>query len=198
MGMVPLSGSEAWGIDGNDYSCTGFRAAGLRDLGLALQRRQLHVLPGTRHRFADHRSACRRVWVLTSAAVYAATGTGLHRIASPGRAGMFPQIAASPSGQLWLLVVYGSSAHKPDLLRSWNGHSWTRRNVPAKAQKLSYGSSGGFTWDGSHGVWLGPYTHWTRRRWILPHHARGADDSLRAPDCNGHPAISQCLGRGHG
>jgi hypothetical protein len=164
MGMVPLSGSDAWGIDGNDYSCTGSAPP-------VCETSVWHYTDGSFTYFpvpgtvSQITAAGHRVWVLASEAVYAATGTGLHRIASPGRAGMFPQIAASPSGQLWLLVVYGRSAHKPDSLRSWNGHSWTRRNVPAKAQKLSYGSWG-FTWDGSHGVWLGPYTHWTGRRWI--------------------------------
>ena len=97
----------------------------------------------------------------------AATDSGLHRIASPpGHESVCSQqIAASPSGQLWLLVLYGAGVSKPDSLRYWNGRSWARRNVPAKALKLTYGSAG-FAWDDHHGVWLGPYTHWTGRRWI--------------------------------
>jgi len=165
LGVVPLSGSEAWGIDGNDYSCTGSAPP-------VCETSVWHYSDGAFTYFpvpgavSQITGAGRRVWVLTSGgAVYAATGTGLSRIASPGRVGMFPQIAASSSGQLWLLVLYGSNVHRPDSLRYWNGRRWTRRNVPAKALKLTYGSWG-FTWDGSHGVWLGPYTHWTGRRWI--------------------------------
>jgi len=164
-GVVAQSGSDAWGIDDNDYSCTGSAPPVCETSVWHYSDGSVTFFPvsGT---VAQITGAGRHVWVLTrGGAVYAATGTGLHRIASPGGVGMFPQLAASPSGQLWLLVVYGSNAHKPDSLRYWDGHSWTRRNVPAKALKLTYGSWG-FTWDGSRGVWLGPYTHWTGRRWI--------------------------------
>ena len=97
-------------------------------------------------------------------AVYAAGDAGLHRIASPGSIGTFPQIAASPGGQLWLLALFGSGARRPDFLTSWNGQLWTRRDVPTKL-RLTYGSWG-FAYDDHGGVWLGPYTHWTGRRWI--------------------------------
>jgi hypothetical protein len=165
VGVTALSGSDAWGIDGNDYSCTGSAPP-------ACETSVWHYSDGTFVFYPVPGSVLQitgaggQVWILVSGrAVYTATDSGLRQIASPpGRVGMFPQIAASPSGQLWLLALIGSS-HKPDVPEYWNGHSWTRRSVPARALDLTYGSWG-FTWDRDHGVWLGPYTHWTGRRWV--------------------------------
>ena len=164
-GVVALSASDAWGIDADDYSCTGSSPPVCETSVWHYTHGGFvsYPVPGI---VSQITGAGSRVWILArGSAVYAATDSGLHRIASPGHVGMFPQIAASPSGQLWLLVLYGAGASKPDSLRYWNGHSWARRNVPAKALKLTYGSAG-FAWDDHHGVWLGPYTHWTGRRWI--------------------------------
>ena len=163
-GVVALSGSDAWGIDANDYSCTGSSPPVCETSvwHYTVGSFVTYPVPGI---VSQITGAGSRVWILTrGAVVYAASDSGLSRIASPGRVGMFPQIAASPGGQLWLLALIGT-AHRPDSLRYWNGHSWTRRNVPAKTLGLTYGSWG-FVFDHHNGVWLGPYTHWTGRRWI--------------------------------
>jgi hypothetical protein len=108
------------------------------------------------------------VFVLShGGAIYYGNATGLHRMASPpGTVGEFPELAASPQGQLWLAALRGAGAQKPDVLYYWNRHSWSRHVVPAKSMRLSYGSGQGFAFDGRRGVWLGAYVHWTGRRWI--------------------------------
>jgi hypothetical protein len=99
---------------------------------------------------------------------------------------MFPQIAGSPSGQLWLLALIGTS-HKPDVLWYWNGHSWTRRDVPEKALDLTYGSSGVHL--GQLRRCLARSLYALDRTTLDPRHPAGAHDSVRAAIT---PALSRC------
>jgi hypothetical protein len=95
--------------------------------------------------------------------VYEGGNTGLRKIAAIGATvGVFPLIAASPAGRVWVLDQ-GRGAHARGAVYAWNRRRWTRYVVPRAAD---YGSWG-FTYDGRSGVWLGPYTHWTGRRWVI-------------------------------
>jgi hypothetical protein len=134
-----------------------------------------YTLPGAALSMAGAGS---RVWVLSQQAVrnpfeagmtsvpavYEGNAAGLHELPTPpgGRIGIYPQIAASPQGHVWALVA-PARAGRPIHLDYWNGHRWSRRAVP---RDLSYGSWG-FIYDDRHGVWLGPYVHWTGRRWVV-------------------------------
>jgi hypothetical protein len=158
--VTVLSTSEAWGLTGidtvwhwHDGIVSTYQVPG-----------GTYLLPGGG---LDITGAGRYVWILSnSGAIYAATNGGLEQIASPpGSLGIFPQIAASPRGQLWLLALLEATGHKPDKLDYWNGHAWTRSTVPFRSKRLSYGSWG-FIFDDHNGVWLGPYTHWTGHRWV--------------------------------
>jgi hypothetical protein len=114
-----------------------------------------------------------RVWVLSEpsadsptstgkAQAYESTGAGLHQIASPGRRlGIFPQLAASPKGQVWILDG-DTGSHARQALSYWNGRKWSTQLIP---NRFDFGSWG-FVFDDQDGVWLGPYTHWTGRKWV--------------------------------
>jgi hypothetical protein len=158
--VAPLSATSAWGLTGGEV-CSGTppvcedEAWKLTD-GVV----QLYPVPDNWQAIV---SAGSYVWILSqSGTVYSASNIGLHPIASPGRLGEFPQLAATSSGGLWVLTGY---VHRSDLLEYWNGRHWTKRGVPAGRLKLTYESSG-FGWDDHDGVWLGPYVHWTGHRWI--------------------------------
>jgi hypothetical protein len=98
------------------------------------------------------------------AALYYGDAAGLHAASAPsGRMGIFPQLAASPAGHLWLLMP-GLSRHNFGAVEYWNGRTWARHAIPT-ASDISFGSWG-FTYDDHRGVWLGPYVHWTGSRWI--------------------------------
>jgi hypothetical protein len=114
-----------------------------------------------------------RVWLLSEssansptstgkAQVYESTGAGLHQIASLGRRlGIFPQLAASPKGQVWILDG-STGSHARQALSYWNGRKWSTQLIPSR---FDFGSWG-FVFDDQDGVWLGPYTHWTGRKWL--------------------------------
>jgi len=95
--------------------------------------------------------------------VYEGGNSGLRKVAAlSATAGVFPQIAASPAGRVWVLSQ-ALSAHGRAAVYSWNGRRWTRDLVPAAADFGSWG----FVYDGHSGAWLGPYAHWTGRRWVI-------------------------------
>jgi hypothetical protein len=173
---VVVGGSDVWGL-GPGNGCTG----GSRPICSSqvwhwssgtittyqLAGAAAGITGGGGHAWILDQRAIRGGGTFTSSlpAIYEGDGTGLHQIAAPaGRIGVFPQITASPGGRLWILAP-ALSRHKPDAVDSWNGHRWIRHVVPGAAKDLYYGSSG-FTYDDHDGVWLGPYTHWTGRRWI--------------------------------
>jgi len=95
--------------------------------------------------------------------VYEGGNSGLRKIAAIGATvGAFPQIAASSAGRVWVLDQ-ALRAHARAAVYARNGRRWTRHVVPRTAEFGSWG----FTYDGRSGVWLGPYTHWTGRRWVI-------------------------------
>jgi hypothetical protein len=95
-------------------------------------------------------------------AIYVGEASGLHKMAAPkGRIGVFPQIAASSRGNIWLLAP-ALSRHKAGYLDYWNGHTWSSRAIPDRLTIYSWG----FSYDYHSGVWLSPYAHWTGRRWV--------------------------------
>ncbi len=77
--------------------------------------------------------------------------------------GVPPMIAAEPDGHLWLLAapLHGDKW----ILRRWTGRRWTQLTIPRRLlSALSVPPP--VTYDGSTGVWVGPYLHWTGSRWI--------------------------------
>jgi hypothetical protein len=73
----------------------------------------------------------------------------------------FPAIAASSSRDLWLeQAPLGASDRKASLIH-WDGQRWTEISIPSS---LLTGSPP--VPDGHGGVWLGPWAHWTGRRWV--------------------------------
>ena len=112
------------------------------------------------------------VWLLADTGSQIQTGRvtvyeggigGLRKVAVLGvRVGVFPQITASPAGRIWVLDQ-GVGAHGRAAVYAWSGKRWTRYLVP---QAADFGSWG-FAYDGGAGAWLGPYTHWTGRRWVI-------------------------------
>ncbi len=125
-------------------------------------------LPGS---IASMTAAGGHVWLLADThaqpdsgrvTVYEGGNSGLQRVAAIGATvGDFPQIAASPAGRVWVLDM--GRAHARPAVYAWNGRRWTRYLVP----RTAFFGSWGFTYDGRSGAWLGPYTHWTGRRWVL-------------------------------
>jgi hypothetical protein len=95
--------------------------------------------------------------------VYEAGSSGLRKVAAIGaRVGVFPQITASRTGRVWVLAQ-GIGAHGPAYVYAWSAGRWTRHLVPGAAEFGSWG----FVYDGGSGAWLGPYTHWTGKRWVI-------------------------------
>ncbi len=163
-GVAVLSSTDAWGLNGAD-TCTGQPVVCYQTVwhwnGSAFVS---YPAPGGVDGIAG---AGKHVYVLSGTDVYYGTSTGLHKMASPpGGTGDFPELAASPSGQLWLVAIWGAQAHRPDVLYYWNGRRWSKQDVPAAKLKLTYGSGEGFCFDGHDGIWLGAYVHWTGKRWI--------------------------------
>jgi hypothetical protein len=114
-------------------------------------------------------AAGEHVWLLAEksdrAAIYEGASGGLRRVAALDvRLRAFPQVAASPAGRVWVLDQ-GRGAHLRAAVYAWNGRRWTPYHVPRKADFGSWG----FTYDGRSGAWLGPYTYWTGRRWLITH-----------------------------
>jgi hypothetical protein len=155
-GSRPACSSQVWHWSNGvvtSYQVAGLAAgiAGARGHAWILSQRAIRDLNG------PHMSSL--------PALYEGDGSGVHQVAAPvGRIGVFPQIAASPKGQLWVLAP-AVSRHRQDALDAWNGHQWITHGIPAASKDLFYGSWG-FTYDDHDGVWLGPYTHWTGHRWI--------------------------------
>jgi hypothetical protein len=107
------------------------------------------------------------VWLLAEkgdrAAIYEGTSAGLQRVAALDvKLRVFPQVAASPAGRVWVLDQ-GRGSRTRAAVYAWNGRRWTRHPVP----RMAFFGSWGFTYDGRSGTWLGPYTHWTGRRWVI-------------------------------
>jgi hypothetical protein len=95
---------------------------------------------------------------------YEGSSSGLRKVAALGvRVGIFPQIAVSPKGRIWVLDE-GRGKHGRAAVYVWGGKRWTHDFVPADAY---FGGSWGFIYDGGSGAWLGPYTHWTGKRWVI-------------------------------
>lgn len=99
--------------------------------------------------------------------IYRTTGAAVAKVTAPGRRVWdFAQLAAAPSGQLWMLGSPGSNKNAT-LLFHWTGRTWTSASVPAQV-----GSSEPFIiqdpliYDGHDGVWAGAYAHWTGTKWI--------------------------------
>jgi hypothetical protein len=171
-----LSSSDVWGLD-NGGNCTNGKQPictstvwHWRD-GSTIT----YQIPGAAGAVAG---AGRHAWILAQhaikdlngphmsglAAIYSGDASGLHPSTAPaGRMGIFPQLAASPRGQLWLLAP-GLSGHDFGGVDYWNGRGWVRHRIPT-ANDVTFGSWG-FTFDDQRGVWLGPYLHWTGSRWI--------------------------------
>jgi hypothetical protein len=99
--------------------------------------------------------------------IYRTTGASVAKVTAPGRRLYdFAQIAAAPSGQLWVVGSPGSNKNAT-LLFHWTGHAWTSARTPAKV-----GPSEPFIiedpviYDGHSGIWAGAYAHWTGTKWI--------------------------------
>jgi hypothetical protein len=112
--------------------------------------------------------------------VYRWNGAHLRQVTRlTGRIGLrlgLPQLAASPQGQLWMLAG-ATSVHKPETLFHWNGHRW----VPhVRTEHLSNRLPNPWviSYDGSDGTWIGPYVHWTGRRWVTAFPAKSGPGSL--------------------
>ncbi len=170
-----VSSTDVWGFGGSVPPCTVAKPATCRSRVWNWRNGVVstYTVPGL---VAEIVPAGGQVWVLDEQAiknldepdetslpaVYLGNATGLHKVAAPaGRIGVFPQIAASPAGHLWVLAPAASKG-KPADLDYWNGHVWARRAIP---RDLDYGSWS-FVYDGHSGVWLGPYTHWTGSGWV--------------------------------
>jgi len=78
--------------------------------------------------------------------------------------GVPPMLAAAPHGHLWLLAapLHGDKW----ILRRWTGKRWTQLTIPRRLTKVPTLSVPPMTYDGRAGLWVGPYLHWTGRRWI--------------------------------
>jgi hypothetical protein len=163
MSATVLSSTDVWGSSG--VACDGKVCTS--DLWQYLDGAvETYTVPGTLQYMTGAGS---RVWVLSQqasgrSAMYVSNSAGLQTMATPpgGRIGVDPQVAASPQGHVWLLAP-SATASKPVHLDYWNGHTWTRRAVPGG---LWFGSWS-FVYDDHRGVWLGPYVHWTGRRWVV-------------------------------
>ena len=98
------------------------------------------------------------------AALYEFTGGSWQAFASAHPAtGVPPMLAAEPDGRLWLLAapLHGDKW----VLRQWTGARWTDRTIPGSLRS-AISVPPALTYDGSGGVWVGPYLHWTGSRWI--------------------------------
>jgi hypothetical protein len=83
-----------------------------------------------------------------------------------------PQLAVGAHGAAWILSMppglqgpQGGQALQATLL-AWNGVRWTQGAVPARSAGHRLGVVDQLTYDGHDGVWLGPFAHWTGRRWL--------------------------------
>jgi len=93
--------------------------------------------------------------------VFRWTGARWAKFPGPyGRRTLFPTIAATPGGGLWLLSLAATHGERTLLFR-WRAGVWSRVLVPR-----DFGSSNGLVPDGFAGVWIGSTGHWTGRRWI--------------------------------
>lgn len=83
-----------------------------------------------------------------------------------------PQFAVGAHGAAWILSLPpglqgpqdGQATHAT--LFAWNGVRWTQIPVPGRSAGHLLGVVDQLTYDGSDGVWLGPFAHWTGQRWI--------------------------------
>jgi hypothetical protein len=78
------------------------------------------------------------------------------------RSAVAGEIAAGPRGQLWLLDY---PVHRTPELRYWTGRQWKQLAIPRWADPPAL-IDGPLTYDLRSGVWLGPYVHWTGKRWV--------------------------------
>lgn len=77
--------------------------------------------------------------------------------------GVPPMLAPEPDGHLWLLAapLHGDQW----ILRQWTGKRWTHLTIPRRLLS-AVSVPPPLTYDGSAGVWVGPYLHRTGSRWI--------------------------------
>lgn len=130
-------------------------------------------------RFEDLTRAGGRAWVLTltnlrtpsggptgKPVIYRTDGAALQRVSAPSqRLWDFAHLAASPSGQLWLLGHPGYNRNTA-LLFHYKGGCWTDTKVPASLRSQQFVPENPFIFDGHSGVWAGPYAHWTGTKWV--------------------------------
>jgi hypothetical protein len=117
------------------------------------------------------------VWLVGEHDVSASTGYGRPQIftwtglrwsyvAGPyGRVAIFPAIAASPRGELWL---ESASRRRPRIvIYHWNGSAWSHLVPPATLSGQPVIIPGDLlAYDAHQGVWLGGTMHWDGSRWI--------------------------------
>jgi hypothetical protein len=77
------------------------------------------------------------------------------------RVSEFPAIAASSNRDLWLEQAPVRAIDRKAGLVHWDGLRWTEISIPSS---LLTGTPP--VPDGHGGVWLGPWAHWTGRRWV--------------------------------
>lgn len=177
---VVLSDGTAWEVGNN--ACTGGAPACTVLWQWDGVRWNLVQVPTDVQEVAGSRT---RVWLVgqDSVRTYARpvvfrwTGTQWARFPGPyNRITLFPTIAPTPGGGLWLLSL-APTRRKPTLLYHWSSGSWSRIVAPR-----SLGNSNGLVADGFGGVWVGSTGHWTGSRWI--------DTSQIAPAPRGAWALS--------
>jgi hypothetical protein len=130
--------------------------------------------------YEDLASAGGRVWILAltnlrnlssgdptgKPVIYRTNGAALQRVSAPSqRLWDFAHLAASPSGQLWLLGNPGYNRNT-SLLFHYAGGRWTDTKVPAHVGSKEFVLEDPFIFDGHSGVWAGAYAHWTGSQWV--------------------------------
>jgi hypothetical protein len=107
--------------------------------------------------------------------IHEATGNKVSTIPAPATRlmtlPMQPSIAASPSGQLWVLGRLATAGH-PLRLFHWTGRTWQTIGIPQNVCPAGYGGycplmpSAPLAYDGKAGVWAGSTAHWTGAHWV--------------------------------
>lgn len=98
-------------------------------------------------------------------ALYELSGSRWIRRAMPAPTFTSAEIAASSLRDIWVL---GTTPRRGawEVLYHWNGRKWSRLRVPQRVHGAYLYSNIGLTPDGHGGTWLGPYAHWTGRKWV--------------------------------
>ena len=72
-----------------------------------------------------------------------------------------PGIAVGSRTDVWVGAWSATRARHPGRLMHWNGRRWHMVDAP----RLIVTETPLVT-DGHHGVWMGPWAHWTGTRWV--------------------------------